>query len=162
MAPQAAVPRELILRLVSGPDQGRVIELHRGECVVIGREYTTEATVEVTAVKAIRPSGRMALPKEMVSRAENLLAHRERDPGSTAPQFPPSLDSYRRRDDIRVTDQTVSRLHALIYLDEKGGGLIDLGSTNGSEVNGKNTAHFAIQNGDRVRLGDLEISVEGL
>ncbi len=162
MGPRAAVPRELILRLVSGPDQGRVIELHRGECVVIGREYTAESTIEVTAVKAMRPTGRMALPKDMVDRAENLLAHRERDPGTTAPQFPPSLDAYRRRDDIRVADQTVSRLHALIYLDEKGGGVIDLGSTNGTEVNGKNAAHGTVHNGDKVRLGDLEIAVEGL
>lgn len=158
----AAIPRELILRLVSGPDKGRVVELHRGECVVIGREYVTGQTVEVTAVRDIRTSGRAELPRQIVERAEGLLANRERDPEATAPNFPPSLDSYRRRDDIRVQDQTVSRLHALIYLDERGGGVIDLGSTNGTEVNGKNTSHLSIRNSDRIRLGELEISVEGL
>lgn len=158
----AIVPRELILRITTGADAGRVIELHRGECVVVGREYTTDRTVEVTAVRELRSDGRAQLPREMVSRAEGFLASRDPDPDSTAPQFPPSLDSYRRRDDIRVQDQTVSRLHAIIYLDDRGAGVIDLGSTNGTEVDGRNTSHHAIGNGQRVRLGDLEIAVEGL
>lgn len=162
MTPSTPAPRELILRLLSGADQGRVIELHQGECVVVGREYSAENTVEVTAVRAMRPGGRAQLPKPVIQRAEELLSKRERDPESTAPRFPPSLDTYRRRDDIRVQDQTVSRLHALIYLDDRGAGVIDLGSTNGTEVNSRNGAHHPVRNGDRLRLGDLELSVEGL
>ena len=67
----------------------------------------------------------------------------------------------RSRDcDIVVPDANVSRVHAevrhegLVYV------LVDLGSTNGVEVNGRRVLRHSLRDGDRVSLGGAEVAVE--
>ena len=58
---------------------------------------------------------------------------------------------------ICIPDQQLSRLHsALKYVENQGFYLIDLGSSNGTYVNGEQIRQFrCLQDGDRVRLGSL-------
>jgi Protein of unknown function (DUF3662)/FHA domain len=59
--------------------------------------------------------------------------------------------------DVQVPDANVSRRHA--ELREEGGSwwLVDLDSTNGTELNGKRVQRAKLADGDRIGLGDLEL-----
>ena len=59
--------------------------------------------------------------------------------------------------DVQVPDANVSRRHA--ELREEGGSwwLVDLDSTNGTELNGKRVQRAKLTDGDRIRLGELEL-----
>ncbi len=55
--------------------------------------------------------------------------------------------------DIRLPDDFVSRLHALIYLEKDGFYISDLGSTNGTYVNDRKAMQETLKDGDRIRIG---------
>ncbi|MEJ7567219.1 MAG: DUF3662 and FHA domain-containing protein [Gaiellaceae bacterium] len=59
--------------------------------------------------------------------------------------------------DVQVPDVNVSRRHA--ELREEGGSwwLVDLDSTNGTELNGKRVQRAKLSDGDRIGLGELEL-----
>jgi FHA domain-containing protein len=67
----------------------------------------------------------------------------------------------RSRDcDIQLSDANVSRRHA--ELRQEGGSywIVDLGSTNGMEVNGKRVKRAKLRDGDTITLGSTEITFE--
>lgn len=55
--------------------------------------------------------------------------------------------------DIRVSDDFSSKLHALIYLEEKEFYISDLGSTNGTFLNDQKVMKEELKDGDRIRIG---------
>ncbi len=59
--------------------------------------------------------------------------------------------------DVVVEDPRVSRHHARLQRGVRGWELTDLGSTNGSFVNGKRVSRSPVGNGDAVSLGGLEM-----
>ena len=59
--------------------------------------------------------------------------------------------------DIRVPDDNVSRRHAEVRLEDDGYWIVDLGSTNGTIVNGKRVDRARLENDDRITLGSTEI-----
>jgi len=62
---------------------------------------------------------------------------------------------------IRVTDPKVARIHACIEPDSGGNySLIDMGSTEGSIVNGQRVSKHPLQSGDEILLGDSLLIVE--
>jgi pSer/pThr/pTyr-binding forkhead associated (FHA) protein len=62
-----------------------------------------------------------------------------------------------READIRVSDVNVSRRHAELRQDGTTYLIVDLGSTNGVEVNGKRTDRAKVRDGDRITIGSTEI-----
>ncbi len=54
---------------------------------------------------------------------------------------------------IQVHDTEVSRQHAEIVREGDGYAVIDLASSNGTYVNGKQVDHFTLRSGDRIQLG---------
>ena len=58
---------------------------------------------------------------------------------------------------IRIEDASVSHEHACIELGVAGFGIRDLGSTNGVRVNGARVAGAALEHGDRVHIGSVEL-----
>jgi hypothetical protein len=76
----------------------------------------------------------------------------------------PRIVLGRSRDcDIQLTDPNVSRRHAEVRQEGEGYWLVDLGSTNGVEVNGRRVQRSRLSNGDTFTLGstDVEFSVGG-
>jgi hypothetical protein len=70
----------------------------------------------------------------------------------------PSVVIGRSREaDIRVSDVNVSRRHAELRQDGTAYLIVDLGSTNGVEVNGKRTDRAKVRDGDRITIGSTEI-----
>ncbi len=55
--------------------------------------------------------------------------------------------------DVQVADTGVSRRHCELRLDADGARLVDLGSTNGTRVNGRRVSETRLRDGDRVELG---------
>jgi hypothetical protein len=70
----------------------------------------------------------------------------------------PSVVLGRSREaDVRVADVNVSRRHAELRQEGAGYWIVDLGSTNGLEVNGKRVDRARMRDGDRVTLGSTEV-----
>jgi hypothetical protein len=59
--------------------------------------------------------------------------------------------------DIPVDDASVSRRHAEIRLEDGAAWVVDLGSTNGTEVNGSRVERALLADGDRIVLGQTEL-----
>jgi hypothetical protein len=59
--------------------------------------------------------------------------------------------------DICVEDVQVSRLHGLFARSADGMHYVDLGSTNGSAVNGESTRRIVLENKDVIAVGDVRI-----
>ena len=59
--------------------------------------------------------------------------------------------------DIVITDETVSRYHCRIVQEEAGYLLCDLGSTNGTFVNGVRVREAFLQSGSTISLGQSEV-----
>jgi pSer/pThr/pTyr-binding forkhead associated (FHA) protein len=61
--------------------------------------------------------------------------------------------------DIVIAEPTMSRAHAAIGFDGKQFFVQDLGSTNGTRVNGNREQTAVLRDGDEVQLGKLAITV---
>jgi hypothetical protein len=59
--------------------------------------------------------------------------------------------------DVRVDDPNVSRRHAELRQEGTSYWIVDLGSTNGVEVNGKRVQRAKLEDGDTVTLGESEL-----
>lgn len=84
--------------------------------------------------------------------------------GSRAVQFDlggPLIGIGRASDnDVIVDDPMVSRHHCQLKLQHGAYGFTDLGSRNGSTVNGQQVSQIALGPGDLIRIGDTEIEFQ--
>jgi adenylate cyclase len=62
--------------------------------------------------------------------------------------------------DIRLSDPSVSRDHAVIERDPQGWAIRDLGSTNGTRHNGARVHRAPVGAGDRLKIGSFELDAE--
>jgi hypothetical protein len=62
-----------------------------------------------------------------------------------------------READVRISDVNVSRRHAELRQEGTAYWIVDLGSTNGLEVNGKQIERTRLRDGDRITLGSTEV-----
>jgi hypothetical protein len=62
--------------------------------------------------------------------------------------------------DVHLDDANVSRRHAEVRRIADGYSLVDLGSTNGTEVNGQRIQETALMNGDVISVGTTRITFE--
>ncbi|HSS00343.1 MAG TPA: AgmX/PglI C-terminal domain-containing protein [Kofleriaceae bacterium] len=60
---------------------------------------------------------------------------------------------------LRLDDESVSRMHAIIEVTGGEVSLIDLGSTRGTHVNGKKINKARLQSGDVLEIGDIRIEL---
>jgi hypothetical protein len=65
-----------------------------------------------------------------------------------------------RECDITLDDANVSRRHAEVRRDNGNWWIVDLGSTNGVEVNGRRTQRARLEHDDRIVLGRTEVTFE--
>ncbi len=62
--------------------------------------------------------------------------------------------------DIQLTDPNASRRHAELRQEGSAYWLIDLDSTNGSQVNGRRTARTKLESGDVITIGSTDLAFE--
>jgi pSer/pThr/pTyr-binding forkhead associated (FHA) protein len=64
-----------------------------------------------------------------------------------------------RSADVVIAEPTISRAHAAIGYDGEGFFMQDLGSTNGTRVNGKRETRAALKDADELQLGKLRLQI---
>jgi hypothetical protein len=65
-----------------------------------------------------------------------------------------------RECDIQIADPNVSRQHAELRREGDGFVIVDLGSTNGIEVNGRRVKRATLEPGDRISIGQTDLVFE--
>jgi pSer/pThr/pTyr-binding forkhead associated (FHA) protein len=64
-----------------------------------------------------------------------------------------------RSADLVLAEPTISRAHAAIGFDPNGFYIQDLGSTNGTMINGARAERQVLKNGDEIRMGRLVLGL---
>lgn len=64
-----------------------------------------------------------------------------------------------RSADLVLAESTISRSHAAVGFDTEGFFVQDLGSTNGTMVNGAKAQRALLKNGDLIQMGKLTLGV---
>ena len=72
-------------------------------------------------------------------------------------QLGPNLIGRGTESDLQLLDQGVSRRHAEVQWDGNFATVYDLGSTNGTSVNGHDVASQVLRHGDVIRLGHTKL-----
>jgi Protein of unknown function (DUF3662)/FHA domain len=62
--------------------------------------------------------------------------------------------------DVTLDDGSVSRRHAEVHVENGQAWILDLGSTNGTEVNGARAQRTQLEDGDRIVIGQTELRFE--
>ncbi len=142
------MPRFVDFVAVEGPDRGMRYTVEEGSYRVLARAQDDSAsTVQMT------PEGDRLLDPQARSRAEQLFA---RHGGAER-----SRTGFRKRGpDIVLKDLSVSRTHALIFVDKDAVSVADLMSTNGTRVNGDEISDTDLREGDVIHLGKTRLRVE--
>ena len=147
-----------------GPESGRAVKNLRIGADVVGGENGS----------ARRESARRIRPERTMASHENEHAESMRRPpgGGSAvvlSGFYEGLEVMLDRDrivigrgrkaDLALAEATISRAHAAIGYDEAGVYLEDLGSTNGTLVNGARVAKQLLKCDDEIQMGKLRIGI---
>ncbi len=86
----------------------------------------------------------------------------QQGPGASVPVQGSRLTAGRlERCDLTISDSTVSREHAAFVRRGDRWWVVDLGSTNGTKVNGRRAAEHPLDPGDEVELGDALVQFVG-
>ena len=80
--------------------------------------------------------------------------------GTPHPVEPPGVVIGRGAEaDLRISDPGISRRHAEIRVQGRGAKVIDLGSTNGTTVDGAKVREATLRDGQRIRVGNTDVVV---
>ncbi len=80
--------------------------------------------------------------------------------GTRHPVEPPGVVIGRGAEaDLRISDPGISRRHAEIKVSGRGASVVDLGSTNGTMVDGSRVREATLRDGQRIRVGNTDVVV---
>jgi Protein of unknown function (DUF3662)/FHA domain len=123
-----------------------------------------EAAPDPSPTKIFKPPP--ATESVSAREAEELgLAHQPRallNVGGKRHQIPPdgAVLGRSRECEITIEDPNISRRHAQMRLENGSWSIVDLGSTNGIEVNGERVDAATLESGDRIVMGRTELVFE--
>jgi hypothetical protein len=104
------------------------------------------------------PGGPATTAKPAANGARRLELVTGSETGRIIALTPPSVVIGRGTDaDLRLADTGVSRRHAELLVDEGAVTLVDLRSTNGTLVNGRQVQRVTLADGDRISIGATSI-----
>lgn len=129
---------------VEGPDKGMRYTVEEGTYRVLARasEDLAASTIQMT------PDGDRALDKQQEALVDDVLGQRTR----TAVR--------KRGPDVALRDTSVSRTHALVFVEKQSASVVDLMSTNGTKLNGALVKDVDIKAGDVIHIGKTKLRVE--
>lgn len=145
--------------LVGRPRVGLELDekLQEGEIRVVSR-FAEEEKVE----KAEKSAPQSTMPLNLAPRF-SLRVVKGPDSGLDVSLDQPEITIGRRSTcQVALTDANISRQHAVIQSRNGSLWIQDLGSTNGTYVNGERVDRVPLRQGDRIVLGDSELEIEAL
>lgn len=149
---------KVTFRVTTGVDSGMSFQLEQGTCRAIGR--TTQDPNKTTVFSV---DFALSLDESTKGLILQYVGKQFRKTSSsvegvsTQEQF----GQFRRSPDVVLSDGSLSRLHAMIFFDVAGVGILDLVSKNGTFVNGQEVESRLLQKGDAIEVGETTIVYEG-
>jgi hypothetical protein len=131
---------------IEGPDKGMRYTVEEGTYRVLAR-----AADERSSTLQMTPEGDRALDIEQEKLLDDVF--RARSSGTRT-------QMKKRGPDIVLRDGSVSRTHALVFVDKGNVSVVDLMSTNGTKVNGANVRDVDVKEGDVVHIGKTKLKIE--
>ena len=144
--------------VLSGPDAGMSFELTMGTCRALGR-----AVGDTTKTTVINVDWALSLDEETKGLILQYISQQFRKPVANKETSvrADQLGAFKRGADIVLKDSTLSRLHAMLFFDAIGIGILDLVSKNGTFVNGEEIESRLLKKGDTIEMGESKIVFEG-
>lgn len=117
-------------------------------------DTTSEITMRLPS-RPHRPVPRQAIPTLRVVAGRDMLQFATLHPGEEV------LIGRDEAAELRLNDLTVSKRHARVSVDQAGAiSVIDLGSTNGTAVNGRQVRRTAMRTGDHLEVGGVSLRLD--
>ncbi|MBT3182516.1 MAG: FHA domain-containing protein [Deltaproteobacteria bacterium] len=143
-------------KVVDGPDTNMTFQLERGTCRAIGRASVDPNNTAVFSVDIA-----LELDETTKRLVLQYVGAQFRKSKGIVGSSKDTVGSFRRMPDIVFTDSNLSRLHAMLFYDTTGVGVLDLVSKNGTFVNGEEVESKLLEHGDAVELGETTVTFEG-
>lgn len=143
-------------RVIDGPDINMTFQLEMESCRAIGR-----ASADPNKTSAFKVDIALELDDTTRRVVHEYIGKQFRKAKGPSDSSGDRLGSFRRAPDVTLTDSSLSRLHAMIFYDDIGIGVLDLVSKNGTFVNGDEVESKLLNKGDVVEMGDTTIVFEG-
>ena len=143
--------RRVALAITSGPNEGDSVRLEVGSCRLIGRHLSESETMLID-----RDGNRL-----LDGQAADLVTKHLKDKSPVGQKVGAgfSVNAFERGPDIILTDDSISRAHAMIFYDKSGLGVIDLASTNGTFLNAERVGSALVKDGDVITVGKSDLTV---
>lgn len=146
--------RLAIFEIAEGKNKGEVVKLPVGTCKAIGRSLDDMNKTQVFSMDFT-----MSLDDMTKKLIMNYIAKKSPQAagGAEADASPEHIGSFKRLPDLVLDDPAISRLHAMMFHDVNGAGVLDLVSKNGTYVNGEEVESKSLQDGDLVEVGSSKL-----
>lgn len=144
-----------VFEITEGKNKGQVVKLPAGTCKAIGRSLD-----DINKTQVFSMDFTMALDDFTKKLILNYIAKKSPQDKKAAQDNTATTDrigSFKRLPDLVLDDPAISRLHAMIFHDQNGAGVLDLVSKNGTFVNGEEVESKSLQNGDLVEVGSSKM-----
>ena len=138
------------IEIVEGRNKGLTVKMPKGTCRAIGRALDdTERTqiIEEHAVVGLDDATKQVILNYVSQQ------HGAAEASSSAND----IGSFQRLPDLSLTDNSISRLHAMLFYGPGGVGILDLVSKNGTFVNGVEIESKFLAPGDVVTIGHSKL-----
>ena len=152
---QVRLPRATF-RVTAGSDENMTFQIEQGTCRAIGR-----GSVDPNRTSVFNVDLTLALDDGMRSLILQYIARQFRQAGAAQQSQGERFGQFRRAADVVLTDSSLSRLHAMVFSDASGIGVLDLVSKNGTFVNGQEVESRVLSRADVIELGETTIVFEG-
>jgi len=142
-----------VFEISEGKNKGQVVKLAAGSCKAIGRSLD-----DVNKTQVFSMDFTMALDDFTKKLIMNYIAKKSpNEKKSSTETSTDNIGNFKRLPDLVLDDPAISRLHAMIFHDSNGAGILDLVSKNGTYVNGEEVESKSLQNGDLVEVGGTKM-----
>lgn len=139
-----------------GPSSGVTLKLPLGSCTAIGRSIDDVNKTQVFSLESAVPLDDFT--KKLVLNYLSKKMGKSISP-ITSLNLKGDIGSFKRLPDMVLNDPAISRLHAMLFFDESGAGILDLVSRNGTYVNDQEVESKSLKEGDEIELGATKIVV---
>lgn len=155
----AAAPlgSKVTFKVSSGADKGLNFHLAKGTCSALGR-----ATGDPNKTSVLSVDWALTLDAETKGLILQYIQQQFRTPTEPVVSSESNqLGNFKRATDIVLKDAALSRLHAMLFFDPVGVGILDLVSKNGTFINGEEVESRLLKKGDVIEVGESKIVFEG-